>query len=512
MYFKKRYIGLFFLSLMVCSYSLLFVQRYDLIFVRNTPHHATIDQNTSQRLDEYFAYEKKTLLIKGMAVSIFKNESIDYLREFGEANREHSLLTNETVFPIGSLSNIFTIIGIFQLVEAGLLSFNTSVMSVLPEFQTKSTNTNEITVNHCINHLSGLPSKINNRQTSVLSTKEMLSNFQQIKLVSIPGATFQYSLLNYVLLGAIIEQISNQSYADYIQSHICEPLNMTSTFVSSEPDFASNSFRISEGFQLWFALPLVTALELTPGLLAANGIFSTSIDMTHLFIGILNYNDTNPFTPILSDDSLSVMWSQSYPNENYVNGWSIISADNRIYYYQSSDLHGFHSECLLIPSNKTGIIILLNTNSLLSSLGYYNMLPFNGFRALESSSIYARQVTFGLLYILLDLLVAFSLFLEAWRIARLKKVVDKRFEEYFDFRERRKRMIGDLIGEFIGTVLIIFVFPWLMGLAFGISAGFTLTLMLEYQLDLFLWLLIIGGINLGKVGLQIWYSRADLFH
>ena len=95
----------------------------------------------------------------------------------------------------------------------------------------------QITVRHLLNQTSGLPllpgwEVLADFDDRPGATERQVRALSTLKLTRPVGAKFEYSNLNYNLLGLIIEAASGESYADYIQNHIFDPLGMRHSYTS----------------------------------------------------------------------------------------------------------------------------------------------------------------------------------------------------------------------------------------------------------------------------------------
>ncbi|KZE04587.1 Beta-lactamase [Bacillus mycoides] len=56
----------------------------------------------------------------------------------------------------------------------------------------------------------------------------------KIKLNAPPGEKYQYSNANYMILGALIEAVTNETYSSYIEKHVFQPLKMNGAAANKE--------------------------------------------------------------------------------------------------------------------------------------------------------------------------------------------------------------------------------------------------------------------------------------
>ncbi|HYG12080.1 MAG TPA: serine hydrolase domain-containing protein, partial [Pyrinomonadaceae bacterium] len=146
-------------------------------------------------------------------------------KSFGVANRV------DTKFNLGSMNKMFTAVAIAQLVEAGRLSFQDTLAKVLPEYPNRQV-AEKVTIHHLLTHTAGLGDFFDNPEfrpyrERYVKPADYFPLFAGRPLRFEPGARFGYSNAGFVVLGAIVERVSGQSYFDYVREHIYRPAGMT---------------------------------------------------------------------------------------------------------------------------------------------------------------------------------------------------------------------------------------------------------------------------------------------
>ncbi len=138
----------------------------------------------------------------------------------------------DTKFNLGSMNKMFTAVAIAQLAEQGKLSFDDKVGKHLPDYLNKAV-AEKVTIHHLLTHTSGLGSywnaKFEQKKDSIRTVADYLSLFADEAPRFEPGARFDYSNSGFIVLGAIIEKVSGQSYYDYVREHIYKPAGMSNT-------------------------------------------------------------------------------------------------------------------------------------------------------------------------------------------------------------------------------------------------------------------------------------------
>lgn len=149
----------------------------------------------------------------------------------------------QTKFHIGSVDKMFTAVAIAQLVEAGKLSWNATLAQLVPEYPDREA-AQKITVWQLLHHTSGLgdflvPAFFRQREKFV-DPADYLELIASQPRSSDPGKQWSYSNAGYVLLGRIIENVSHESYVDYIRRHVFAPARMEASGFDSLDEVTPN--------------------------------------------------------------------------------------------------------------------------------------------------------------------------------------------------------------------------------------------------------------------------------
>lgn len=161
-------------------------------------------------------------------ILIAKSNTVLYQKSFGFAdNRKDRALTPDTKFDIGSISKEFNGAGIMILKEKGLLTLETSVAELFPEFAAWA---KKVKIKHLINYTSGIPklswnSPAGNDSLLYVDLKKLQAlDFE-------PGTRYDYNYINVYLQHRIIERLSKSSYAAFIKDNIFIPAGMKQAIV-----------------------------------------------------------------------------------------------------------------------------------------------------------------------------------------------------------------------------------------------------------------------------------------
>jgi len=156
-------------------------------------------------------------------------------KAIGMASKSYEIPNKmDTKFNIASVGKIFTALAITQLVEQGKLSFDDSLSMYIGADWLDPEISKKIQIKHLLTHTSGLGDYFRDAymQCDIPFFRE-LKDYKALiaddKLSFEPGTRFSYSNTGYILLGAVIEKITNETYFNYLKKNIFEPAGMINT-------------------------------------------------------------------------------------------------------------------------------------------------------------------------------------------------------------------------------------------------------------------------------------------
>jgi CubicO group peptidase (beta-lactamase class C family) len=163
------------------------------------------------------------------AVLVAKGDQVLFDRAYGAANLEWAVSNApDTRFPINSLAKQFTAAAVLLLEERGKLHLTDTVKTWWPDAPPAW---DKITLFHLLTQTSGIPDYVDapdfgDTMKLRKAAQERIATIRDKPLEAAPGEKFAYSNSNYLLLGAIVERVSGQPYASFVQDNIFTPLGM----------------------------------------------------------------------------------------------------------------------------------------------------------------------------------------------------------------------------------------------------------------------------------------------
>ncbi|WP_108652247.1 serine hydrolase domain-containing protein [Dongshaea marina] len=182
------------------------------------------------------------------------------------------------------------------------------------------------------------------------------SNNLPIKVQHAPGTRYQYSGGAFQVLQKIITDVTNKSFASYIEQKLFTPLRMENS--TYHP--AANNTHIIPGFSGW-------DLKMLPGgwynyaCLGAGGVWSTPTDLAKFALNIsdsLHGKDNGILKKTLAEQMLT-----RQKNTDYGLGVVVGGKGKDLYFWKSGHNYGYHSQLIMFPNKGKGAVIMTNSET-----------------------------------------------------------------------------------------------------------------------------------------------------
>lgn len=309
---------------------------------------------TASKLDEYLDSAAKQGFTGSALVA--KDGKVIFSKGCGMANVEWDIPnTPQTKFRLGSITKQFTAASILLLQERRKLSVLDPICKYIPECP-KSWE--PITIHHLLTHTSGIPS-----YTDVKSPEE----FRKLGLTSVTPAGFvdsfkskplefpvgekmKYDNSGYFMLGYIIEKVSGQSYAAFLQENIFGPLKLAGTGY----DTHDRIIKMRATGYSWKNNAKVNSdyLDMTVPY-AAGSLYSTVEDL-------FAWNEALFSDKLLSAGSREAMMTVN--KNDYAYGLAVNRQFNRKMVSHGGGINGFATFLARFPDEKLTVVVLSNAD------------------------------------------------------------------------------------------------------------------------------------------------------
>lgn len=322
-----------------------------------------------KQLDSLFTANLKKGQFDG-SVLITKGNQIIFEKQYGLANRQFSVPINkETRFPIASITKLYVSVLALKLKEQGKLDFNNTIdvyaPTLLPKHNTK------IKVKDLIHHTSGLPNEKIPDYMVKLSPKDFIAKRIKDTLLFEPGSKYRYNNVNFILLTAVLEQISAKPWIQLLHELIVKPLKLENTGVTIRDSVISNlaygyynySFgneKVKDPLQNNYPL----YIENYAG---AGAMFSTPSEL-------LKFSSALEHQEIVNKSSVMELYQPLkeiglVENRNYYVspggyvGEETIAGKKMVIIERNGNIGGFNHTYLQLPNSQHKVIIFCNTDA-----------------------------------------------------------------------------------------------------------------------------------------------------
>lgn len=324
------------------------------------------DAQVAEEVDAILAEEFKDGL-PGAAAIVVTDGRVIFRKGYGLANVELGVpMRPEMVFQVGSVTKQFTSAAILMLVEQGKISLNDDFRHYLPEYPDKGA---PITVEHLLTHTSGIKSYTDEPKwlemwRQDLTPAEIIAITRDQPLDFPPGTKFLYSNSGYVILGAIIEKVTGQTYGEFIRKNIFEPLGMTSSRYATNFGLVPNrAYGYSTDGQ---AIVNATFLSMTQPF-SAGSIESTVDDLAKWDAAV---SSGKLLTRASWDRMFTPYILAGGEATNYGYGWDVERFEGRRVYRHSGGIPGYMAEVLRMPDDRIYVALLTNSDASGVSTGF----------------------------------------------------------------------------------------------------------------------------------------------
>ncbi|WP_107926852.1 serine hydrolase domain-containing protein [Lysinibacillus parviboronicapiens] len=379
----------------------------------------SINRNLAiSNIDAFMTNEIERLKIPGASLAIVKGNQVAYLQGYGFSSPDGTAMTAQTPVVIGSVSKSFTALAIMQLVEQGKINLEDPVQTVIPWFQLADKEASKkITIQHLLNQTSGLSTL--DGQVAISqgdrTVKEHIQSLANTELTFPVGEQYQYSNLNYSILGAVIEEVTHKSYTAYIKEYIFQPLDMNNSFAGPIDDVNET---IAEGYQTVFGFKMPTKQLNHEGTVASGYIIASVEDMANYMIAQLNQGQFNG-TSLLSANAMNTMHhpaSFAGHDTYYAMGWEV----NNGVVSHNGWTENTYSKVML--DGEYGISLLINSMDYFNLNEYeaitsgINKLVHNEEPAISSGNPFIKYIVFNVVLLVILAYIVWS----AYRIFKVK--------------------------------------------------------------------------------------------
>jgi CubicO group peptidase (beta-lactamase class C family) len=316
----------------------------------------------SDFVDGVMAQQIATREVAGAVVTVVHRGRVLFTRGYGFADVEKGIPVDgqQTLFRPGSVSKMFTWTALLQQVELGRVNLDADVNTYLdfriPPFEGKP-----IRVRDLFSHAVGMSDVAGITAPSV----DKLVPYRDWMKTHIPqrlwpaGTEISYSNFGAALAGYIVEQVSGEPFADYVERHLFRPLGMHST-TFREPLPAALAPRMATGYRVKDGRFEAKPFELFSLIMPAGSGTSSASDMTRFMMAMLNGGALGK-ARILKPESVRLLMANSVANTpgfpGMAHGFFVVREAGPRLVGHGGNTGDFHSNMILAPEAGIGFFV-----------------------------------------------------------------------------------------------------------------------------------------------------------
>jgi CubicO group peptidase (beta-lactamase class C family) len=292
------------------------------------------------------------------SVLIARDGKILLSKGYGLADRENNIPnTPQTQFCIASVTKPFTAMAVLILQDRGLLDVQDPFCNYYPNCPSAWQG---ITIHQLLTHTSGIPDYISlpdamDFALTPMPGEDLIAHFRDLPLDFPPGTSYSYDNSGYILLGEIIERVSGQSYSNFLEENIFDPLGMANTTLGPGRE------NVAVGYDDSSNKPSLPDVHLGTG--ADGSIYSTVEDLFRW--------DRALYTEILIPQALLDQMFTVHPGTvveeggyGYGYGWEIPPAREYRFYQHTGNTFGYKAYLGRVPDYHITVILLINQHDI----------------------------------------------------------------------------------------------------------------------------------------------------
>lgn len=313
-------------------------------------------------LERVITAEMRDKQLPAVSIALVDKNKIVWARGFGEADSIHHVAaTAETVYRVGSVSKLFTDIGIMQLVEKGSVSLDAPVSKYLPDFHPSNRFSEPITIRELTSHRAGLmrePPRGNYFDSLSPSLRTTVNSMNSTSLIYPPASHTKYSNAGIATVGYVLERVSHEPFATYLAKHVLAPLGMEESAFKLTPALKP---RLAVGYMWTYDGRRFPAPGFQLGESPAGSLYTTVTDLCR-FMSAMFSRGQGMRGRVLLPKSLEAMWIPQFTpagtRTGYGIGFGVDTLDGVRIVQHGGAIYGFATQASMLPDDGLGVAVV----------------------------------------------------------------------------------------------------------------------------------------------------------
>lgn len=333
---------------------------------------ATESSLITLELDEVIREQLARWTVPGVVVAVL-HDGMRETRAYGVTSLETGYpIRPDTVFPIGSISKVYTAALVMTLVDKGVLDLDTPVVTYLPDLQLADKRARDmITLRQLLSHQSGLfGDYYDDFGMGDDALARCVASFFTLRQLTAPSELWAYCSSGFMLAGRVVEVVTCQSFEAALRQHVFEPLGLEHSFLFAHeaityPITVGHAIKTPGGDDHEVRRRYLLARNVAP----AGGVISDARDLL-TFAAISMGDGSWHGRHVLSAAALETMLTPQVRAANYLAagfaewcglGWAIRFIDGVKFVEHGGSLNGFQVMLKVVPERRFAFAILTNS-------------------------------------------------------------------------------------------------------------------------------------------------------
>jgi CubicO group peptidase (beta-lactamase class C family)/D-alanyl-D-alanine dipeptidase len=322
-----------------------------------------VDTVVARVLTGFVAHERAEKGIPAISIALVRGHQVVWARGFGWADSAAAkAATATTVYRVGSVSKLFTDVGIMRLVERGSVDLDAPVERYIPDFHPTNPFGGRITVRELTSHRAGLtrePPVGNYFDDSGPSLTATVASLNQTALVYKPGTHAKYSNAGIAVLGDVLERTQHESFYPYLERAVLQPMGLDQSAFRPRPDLLP---RMAKGTMWTFDGRRFDAPTFQLGMGPCGSMYTTVLDLGR-FLEMLFARGVAPNgTRVLAARTLDTMWTPQFAapgaKTGFGIGFDIERLDGHLTVGHDGAIYGFATTLRALPDDSIGVVVV----------------------------------------------------------------------------------------------------------------------------------------------------------
>ncbi len=337
-----------------------------------------------QQLDATVERVRQQFDVPGVAIAVVKDGKVVLERGWGirELGKPEPVQA-DTLFAIASNTKAFTATSLNLLAEDGKLKMDDRVIDHLPSFRMSDPYvTGDMRIRDLLSHRSGLSLGAGDLlfwPTTTYSNADVVARLAQVPLKNGFRDRYAYDNILYAVAQQVIEKVSGQSFADFLQQRIFDKVGMADTRYNADHLKPGDKAAIGHAKFDFTDLRPVPPLTWSNNA-GAGGIYSSVHDLAKWMNVQLAEGKLADGTPLFTEKTQQQMWQMQIPQvvpkpsvpeleaarpnfAGYAEGWSLSDYRGQKLVWHTGGWPGQVSRLTLVPGQNLGVVVLTNQES-----------------------------------------------------------------------------------------------------------------------------------------------------